>query len=178
MTVPAEVPAEAKDGPMISIIVAVAENGVIGRGGDLPWRLPDDLRYFKRITMGHPLVMGRKTFESIGRPLPGRTNIVLTRDPAWRAEGVDTAHTLDQALDLARSAPGGEDVMVIGGADVFARALPLADRLYLTEVLDTVPGDVYFPPFDRAEWREVDRTAGQPDDSGRHTHDFVVLDRI
>lgn len=163
---------------IVSLVVAVAENGVIGRDGGLPWHLPDDLRYFKRVTLGKPVVMGRKTFESIGRPLPGRPNVVLTRDTAWSADGVSVTHSFDQALAVA-AAQAGEDgeVMVIGGADLFAMALPRASRLYLTEVRLQPDGDVYFPPFDHEEWREVERRPGQPDAEGRHTHDFVVLYR-
>lgn len=166
----------------VSIIVAVADNGIIGRGNALPWHLPDDLKWFKKTTMGRPLVMGRKTFDSIGRPLPGRANIVMTRDAAWTAEGVTVVHTFDQAMKAARHAaaesdiPEGE-VMVIGGADVFVRALPVADRLYLTEVHQRPDGDVYFPPFDRLEWQEISRSAGQVDAAGNQTHEFVILQR-
>lgn len=166
----------------VSLVVAVAENGVIGRANALPWHLPDDLRYFKRVTLGKPIVMGRRTFESIGRPLPGRHNIVLTRDPAWTADGVTTVHGLREALQVARAEAAGDgdgdpEVMVIGGADIFALALPLADRLYLTEVKGRPDGDTYFPPLDPDDWREVSRDPGAPDDQGRHTHDYVVMSR-
>lgn len=172
----------------VSIVVAVAENGVIGRNNALPWHLPDDLKYFKSVTIGKPVVMGRKTFESIGRPLPKRTNIVLTRREGWSADGVKVVHSLSQALELVRTlateAPQeqGQDViapevMIIGGADIFALALPMADRLYLTRVLGSPEGDTYFPPFDPADWSEVSSIPGQPADDGAHTHDFVVLDR-
>jgi dihydrofolate reductase len=128
----------------VSIVVAVAANGVIGRDGGLPWRLPADLRFFKRVTMGHHLIMGRKTWASIGRPLPGRTMVVLTRDPSAAFPGAAVAHALPEALALARAA-GDSEACVIGGAEVFAHALPLADRLYLTRVHADVEGDVYFP---------------------------------
>lgn len=163
---------------ILSLVVAVAENGIIGRDGTLPWHLPDDLRYFKRVTLGKPVVMGRKTFESIGKPLPGRPNVVLTRDSAWTAEGVSVTHSFEQALAVAAEQAGDSaEIMVIGGADLFAMALPRASRLYLTEVRLRPEGDVYFPPYDRGEWAEVERTPGQADPDGRHTHDFVVLHR-
>lgn len=129
---------------LASIVVAVARNGVIGRDGGLPWRLPADLRFFKRVTMGHHLIMGRKTWDSIGRPLPGRTMVVLTRDRRLEIPGVEVVHALPEALALARAA-GESEAFVIGGADVFALALPLADRLYLTRVHADVEGDVCFP---------------------------------
>jgi dihydrofolate reductase len=138
---------------ILSLIVAVAENGVIGKDNRLPWHLPEDLRYFKQVTLGKPVVMGRKTFESIGRPLPGRSNIVVTGDPDWRAEGVLVAHSLEEALTLA----SGEEVFVIGGARLFAEALPRAQRLYLTEIHRAYQGDVRFPDWNRAEWRETAR---------------------
>ncbi len=162
----------------ISLVVAVARNGVIGRDNALPWHLPDDLRYFKSVTLGRPIIMGRKTFLSIGRPLPGRHNIVLTRDPAWMADGVTVVHGLREALQAARQDDGEDaEIMVIGGADVFALALPLADRLYLTEVLDQPHGDTYFPPLNMDEWTEESRTPGAPAADGTHTHDYVVMTR-
>lgn len=171
----------------VSLVVAVAENGVIGRNNTLPWHLPDDLRYFKRVTMGKPIIMGRKTFDSIGRPLPGRHNIVITRDPAWQAEGVSVVHGLREAFQTARAAvaedtahasvDGDVEVMVIGGADIFALALPMADRLYLTEVKGAPAGDTYFPPIDPDDWREIERTPGPPGPEGPPTHDYIVLER-
>ena len=139
----------------IVIIAAVARNGVIGVGGDLPWRISEDLARFKRLTMGNALVMGRRTYESIGRPLPGRTNIVLTRRPGWSADGVLVASSIEEALALA--AERGVDVYVAGGAEVYGAALELADTLELTEV-DTEPeGDTWFPEVDWSQWREIDR---------------------
>lgn len=163
---------------LLSIAVAVAENGVIGRDNALPWHLPDDLKWFKTVTLGKPVIMGRRTFESIGRPLPGRPNIVVTTTPEWSAEGVHAAPSLAAALDVAERVKGevGE-VVVIGGARLFAEALERADLLYLTEVHMEPQGDVVFPAFDRTLWEEVERTLGQPASDGRATHTFVVLRR-
>ena len=126
----------------LSVIVAAARNGVIGRNNALPWHLPEDLRYFKRVTMGKPIVMGRKTWESIGRPLPGRTNIVITRRPDYAAEGARVVGSLEEALSLAEDIAlidGSNELLVIGGAEIYKAALPLASRLYLTEVQADVP---------------------------------------
>lgn len=131
----------------VVLIAAVARNGAIGRGGTMPWHLPADLKRFKRTTLGAPMVMGRRTWDSIGRPLPGRRSIVVTRNPGWRAEGAETAGSLSAALALAGPVP---QVFVIGGAQIYAEALPLADRLELTEIDADVEGDTFFPPWDRA----------------------------
>jgi dihydrofolate reductase len=139
----------------VVLIAAVAENGVIGAAGAIPWRLLDDFAHFKRTTLGHTLVMGRATYDSIGRPLPGRTTIVLSRDPAWSAEGVLTAASFDEALALAADLPG--DVYVAGGAAIYALALPYADEQVLTEVRLAPDGDTFYPAFDRDEWVEVRR---------------------
>ncbi|MBF0304810.1 MAG: dihydrofolate reductase [Alphaproteobacteria bacterium] len=160
----------------ISLVVAVAANGAIGRGNDLPWRLPADLRHFKRVTMGKPVIMGRRTFESIGKPLPGRLNLVVSNSPDFKPEGVVVVGGLAAALDAARAA-GAAEAMVIGGARLFAEALPIADRIHLTEVHATVEGDVFLPDFDRAAWRESTRerhaaAAGEVAD-----YSFVTLDR-
>jgi len=141
------------------LVAAVAENGVIGNGPDIPWRIPGEQAEFKALTLGHVLVMGRTTYESIGRPLPGRTTIVLTRDPDWQAEGVLVAHDLEAALRMAEDLPG--DVMVAGGAQVYAAALPLADEQVLTEVHLSPEGDVRYPGFDRSEWVETARETGE-----------------
>jgi dihydrofolate reductase len=135
----------------LSLVVAVAENGVIGQAGKLPWHLPDDLTHFKRLTVGHTVLMGRKTFESIGRPLPDRQNIVLTRDPSFTAEGVEIVHSLDDALTHAR----GEEVFVIGGEALFRDALPNVDRIHLTLVHANVEGDVHFPLDSLTGWRVI-----------------------
>lgn len=139
----------------IVIVAAVGRNGVIGADGGLPWRIPEDLERFKRITMGGALVMGRETFESIGRPLPGRANIVLTRRPDWAYEGVDVAHSFDEALAVARSS--GRDVFVAGGAEVYRQALDRADRMELTEVDAAPEGDTWFPEVDWSQWVVVGR---------------------
>lgn len=130
----------------MSLIVAVSRNGVIGVDNKLPWHLPDDLQYFKSVTMGKPLIMGRKTYDSIGRPLPGRTNIVLTRDASWSAPGIEVATTLDDALSLARKActnSGADEVMVIGGEQIYRMTMTVADRLYVTEVDADIAGDAF-----------------------------------
>jgi dihydrofolate reductase len=136
----------------VTLIAAVARNGVIGAGGTIPWHLPEDFAHFKATTLGHTLVMGRATYESIGRPLPGRTTIVLTRDPEWRADGVLTAGSLEEALGLAEG-----DVYVAGGAAVYAAALRYADAQLLSEVDLEPPGDTYYPAFDQDQWREAGR---------------------
>ncbi len=147
------------NGKRVVLVAAVAENGVIGAGPDIPWRIPGEQAQFKELTLGHTLVMGRTTYESIGRPLPGRTTIVLTRDPAWRADGVVVAHDLDDALARADSLPG--DVMVAGGAQVYAAAMPLADEQVITQVHLDPEGDVLYPAFDPGEWTETRREPGE-----------------
>lgn len=142
-------------GKRVVMVAAVADNGVIGADGDIPWRIPDDFAHFKRTTLGHVLVMGRATFESIGRPLPGRTTIVLTRDPGWSADGVRVAPSLAAALDLADDLPG--DVMVVGGALVYEEAMAVADEQVLTAVHLTPEGDTFYPDFDPAGWVEQRR---------------------
>lgn len=155
-----------------SLIVAVASNGVIGKDGGLPWRLPADLAHFKAVTMGKPVIMGRRTWESIGRPLPGRRNIVVTSTPF---EAVECAPSLDAALALVKSE---EEVFVIGGARLFAEALPRADRLYWTDVEGEFEGDVRFPPVAWAEWKEVERRERAPDEKNPHRLTFVIFERI
>ncbi|MDS4030587.1 MAG: type 3 dihydrofolate reductase [Candidatus Contendobacter sp.] len=136
--------------PRLALIAALARNRVIGRDNRLPWRLPADLRFFKRTTTGKPLLMGRRTWESIGRPLPGRRMIVLSRDLDYQAPGCMVARSLDEAVELADAAP---EIMVIGGAALYRQTLPLADRLYLTRVEADVPGDVWFPEWNEEDWR-------------------------
>lgn len=149
---------------MVSLIVAAAENGVIGRQGQLPWQLPADLKHFKELTLGHPVVMGRRTFDSIGRALQGRTNIVLTSHPGWQAPaGVLVAHSLAEALVLAATQPGGDEICVIGGGEIYRQALPGAAVVHLTEVHTTVPdGDTFFPALSPTEWREEPASATPP----------------
>ena len=156
----------------IVLLAAVADNGVIGRGNALPWRLPSDLQRFKSLTMGKPLLMGRKTYLSIGKPLPGRTNIVVSRDPGFAAPGVLVAGSFEAALAAARGDAlrrGADEIAVIGGTDIFAQAMPLADRLEITHVHARPDGDTHFPAIDAARWREVARSehpAGPRDDAG------------
>lgn len=162
----------------VSLIVAMTADRVIGRDGRLPWHIPSDLRHFKALTLGKPVIMGRRTFESIGRALAGRPNIVVTRDRGFRAAGIAVAHGLADALTMARGMSAGDDgeAMVIGGAEIFADALPRADRLYLTEVHRAVAGDTFFPDYDRAEWAEVARE-DHPGDDAEPGYSFVVLER-
>ncbi len=167
--------------PRLALVVAVADNGVIGREGRLPWRLPSDLKQFRRLTMGKPLIMGRKTFQSIGKPLDGRDNIVVTRDPAFAAEGVLVARSFEEAVALARTcaeARGADEIAVIGGAQIYAAALPAADRIYLTQVHGAFEGDTVFPALDRAAWQETarERHAAGPKDAADFS--LVILDRI
>jgi dihydrofolate reductase len=147
--------------PVVQLVAAVARNGVIGDGRDMPWRLPEDLAHFRRVTAGCPVIMGRRTWESLPprfRPLPGRRNIVLTRQPDWRAEGAETAHDLTSALALAASpAPATGRLCIIGGAEIYAAALPLADELVLTEIDRNFAGDTHFPPWPRAAFEELER---------------------
>lgn len=161
-----------------ALIVAVADNGVIGRRGQLPWHLPLDLQHFKRLSLGHPVVMGRRTFESIGRPLPGRANIIITRQADWTAPGCDVTHSLAQALEVAAAKPGGEVICVIGGGEIYQAALPAADVVYLTEVHHAVPdGDAFFPPLPAAEWREESRECHEADEKHAFPFSFVTLRR-
>ena len=157
----------------ISLIVAVAENGVIGRDGDLPWRIAADLKFFKETTMGHPIVMGRKTHQSIGRALPGRTNIVITRDPDFAGEDIAVVADLEAAFAAAGEA---DEVMIIGGAQIYELALPSADRIYMTEVHIAVDGDTRFPELDPARWRETARV-DHPADGETPAFSFVTLER-
>lgn len=160
----------------LALIAAVARNGVIGRHGDLPWRIPADLQFFKSTTMGKPLIMGRRTFESIGKALPGRTNIVVTRSAGFTADDVEVAADFDQALVIA-DRHGGNEIMVIGGGEIYATALPRADRLYLTEVHIDAEGNVFFPELDRTQWREVSRD-DRAAEGDTPAFSFVTLDRI
>lgn len=159
----------------LSFHLARATNGVIGRDGQLPWRLPADLKRLKAQTMGKPMVMGRKTFESLPGLLPGRRHIVLTRDRDWQAEGAEVAHTVEEALALAGADNAGGDVAVIGGTEVFAMFLPLADVIELTEVHLDAQGDTVMPPFG-LEWRETARE-DFPSEAGRPAYSFVTLVR-
>lgn len=149
-------------------------DGVIGRDGGLPWHLPADLQHFRRVTMGKPIVMGRKTHESIGRPLPGRENIVVSRTPGYQAPGCRVVSSLAEARASSRSA---SEIMVIGGAALYREALPLAKCVYLTEVHADVEGDVCFPPLDRTQWRELEREDRAADERNAYPYSFVLLVR-
>ena len=153
-----------------SLVVAMSRNRVIGRDNQLPWRLPADLAFFKRTTMGHPVIMGRKTYESIGKPLPGRTNVVITNQPDYEAPGCVVVHSLEEAY---RAVGDQDEVFVIGGSALFDAALRSADAIYLTDVDAEVPGDVYFPPFDRSQWSETELERHGVDD--RHAYPFRIL---
>jgi dihydrofolate reductase len=166
----------------LAMIAAQSQNRVIGNNNKLPWYLPEDLKYFKRVTLGKPIIMGRKTFESIGRPLPGRTNIIITRNPDWTHDGagVRVVHSLQQAIELAESLAlvnGFEESLVIGGAEIYALALPQADRLYLTQVHAEVQGDAHFPPLDPTQWQEMAREDFSAIEPNPYDYSFIVLDR-
>jgi len=159
---------------IISIIVAIDEQGVIGVNGKLPWRLSDDLKHFKKITMGKPIVMGRKTHESIGRPLPGRENIVISRDQNYKTDGCTVLNSLDEVWEYCIDS---EELMITGGAEFYRQALDRAHRIYLTEVHTRVNGDTYFPEFSRAEWKEIQRQDFSTDEKNEYDYSFVVLQR-
>jgi len=152
----------------IVLVAAVADNGVIGADGGIPWRIPEDMKHFREVTTGHPVVMGRLTFESLRRPLPDRTNIVVTRTPGWFADGVTVVGSLEEGLAAAREVGG--DVMVIGGAQIYEAAIAMADVQILTEVHQSPEGDTFYPAFDRAEWSESRRET-------RDGYDWVWLER-
>jgi len=159
-------------GARIYLVVAVASNGIIGANGRLPWHLPEDLKHFKRLTMGHPVIMGRRTWESLKGPLPGRENIVVTRTPGYEAQGAAVANSLEGALALCAGEPVA---FVIGGSRLFAESLPIADGLVVTEIHKDFAGDTWFPPYDRTRWREAQREAHTAADGTRF--DFVRYER-
>ncbi|OGA13429.1 MAG: hypothetical protein A3G25_19095 [Betaproteobacteria bacterium RIFCSPLOWO2_12_FULL_63_13] len=158
----------------VTIIAALSRNRVIGRANRLPWHISDDLKRFKKLTLGHAVIMGRRTYESIGRPLPGRDNIVVTRSPDFSAPGCRVVHSFEAAL---AEVSGAGEVFVIGGAQIYASALPLADRLQLTEVDAEIDGDAYFPDFDCRPWREVSRESRSSQDPLAPSYDFVTYER-
>ncbi len=159
----------------------MAENGVIGRENQLPWRLSADLQRFKKLTMGHTIIMGRKTYESIGRPLPGRRTIVVSRNPAYRADGLEVVGSLPAAIQLATSAvaegAANAEQFIVGGSELFRLALPLAQRLYLTRVQATVAGDVYFPPIDWSNWQRAEQIEHSADEKNQFAYSFETYDR-
>jgi len=161
---------------IISTIVAVAKNNVIGKDNDIPWYLPADLKYFKKITTGHHIVMGRKCYESIGRPLPKRTNIVVTRNPFFIASGCLITHNVAEAVQLAE-ANGEEEVFIIGGGQIYEIALPHVDRIYLTEVDLEVKGDIFFPSIDLNNWNLIKETKNLADEKNEYDYTFKVLER-
>jgi dihydrofolate reductase len=170
----------SKNHPRLSLIAALAENRCIGINNKLPWYLPEDLKYFKAVTSGKPIIMGRTTFDSLGRPLPNRTNIVITRNPEFSHPGVKVAHSLDEAIKIAESVAfieGGDEVVVIGGAQIYAEALPRVDRLYMTEVKKVVEGDAFFPEYDKSLWREQERRSYHYEPA-QLDYSFVIYDRI
>ncbi len=161
----------------LSLVIAMADNGAIGQYGRIPWNIPADLQHFKAVTMGKPCIMGRKTWDSLPKqPLPGRTNIVITRDESLRAEGALFVHSLDEAIARAEADSPGE-IAVIGGADVYKAALHRAHRVYLTEVHAAFDGDVFMPPFNALQWKEVSREDHAPEETGGLGFSFVTLER-
>lgn len=161
---------------IISLIAAVAQNNVIGNKGQIPWHLPADFAYFKEKTMGHTIIMGQTTFESIGRPLPGRTNIILTLDKTFTADGCTVVYSIPEALDIAEK-NGETEVFFIGGASIYKQTLNLADKLYITEVQHSFEGDTYFPDIDKTIWHETNRQKVLADDKNKYDFDFVEYAR-
>lgn len=161
---------------MISFIFAMDENRVIGKGNELPWHLPEDLKFFKRTTMGHPIIMGRKTFESIGRPLPGRENIILTRNKDFQYEGCTVFNSIEELLDHCAKYTEKE-FFVIGGGDIFEKLFPYANRLYMTYIYHQFEGDTHFPFLDMNEWKLVSVTQGKTDEKNPYTYEFRLYER-
>lgn len=162
---------------IISAIVAVAKNNVIGRNNDIPWYLPADLKYFKKTTLNHHIIMGRKSFDSIGRPLPKRTNIIVTRNPFFIASNCLVTNSVEEALQIAKD-NGETEVFIIGGAQIYELSKELWDRLYLTEVDVDVEGDVHFPGLDMNNWKLISEKAHQADDKNEHDYNFKIFERI
>ncbi len=161
---------------MISTIVAVAKGGVIGKEGGMPWYLPAELARFKEVTMGHPIIMGRKTHESIGRALPGRTNIVITRSKGYRAEGCRVVGSLEKAVEVAKGSEGSDEIFIIGGEQIYKEAMPKLERIYLTKVDAEVDGDKFFR-YDPKEWKEVSSEKHSADEKNQYDFEFTTLDR-
>jgi len=169
------------DDTRLSLILAMAENRAIGLDGGMPWHISADLKYFKKLTMGAPVIMGRKTYQSIGKGLPGRTNIVITRDQAFETADVEVVHDFESALRKARAIAlieGGDEVFVIGGAEIYALALPHAERIYLTQIHAEFPGDAFFPEIDEGGWSEVSRQHHDPEKPDGPAFSFIVLERV
>ena len=159
---------------ILSMIVATAQNRIIGKDNDMPWHLPADLQYFKKMTLSKPVIMGRKTYESIGRPLPGRHNVVISRDSNYKAEGVDTVTTVDAALALTKES---DEVMVIGGGAIYAHCLPVATRLYITHIEAEIEGDTKFPFYDESVWKKVVSEKRLADEKNQYNLDFCIYER-
>ena len=163
----------------VSLVAAVAQNGVIGKNNDLPWRLPDDMKFFMNVTKGHYVILGRKNFESLPekyKPLPNRTNVVVTRQKDYEAQGCIVVNNIEDALKTARDG-NEQEVMVIGGSDIYALALPYAHRLYITEIHADVDGDVHFPQYDKTVWKEISRVQHEKDERHAYAFDFVVYEK-
>ena len=164
----------------IAMIVAVAENGAIGKDNKMLWHIPEDFKYFKAMTMGKPIIMGRKTYESIGRPLPGRLNIVVTRDASWQVDGVQVEHNLDDALKAAHAdaeAKNVSEIMIAGGSQIYAQAIDQSDRIYYTEIHKSYDHDASFPALDKDIWQEVSRENHAGDGDQKPAYSFIVLER-
>ena len=161
----------------VSLIWAMTRNRVIGRDNALPWRLPDEMRHFMHTTLGHTVIMGRKQFDAMGKPLAKRTNVVVSRNPAYVANGAVVVRTIDEAIEYARAA-GDDEAMVIGGGEIYALALPRADRLYFTLIDTEMEGDTFFPAFDETQWKEVEREDHAADERHPFAYSIRVLDRI
>lgn len=162
---------------MISLIAAMSENRVIGRDGGLPWHLPADLKHFQQTTMGHPVIMGRRTFESLGRPLPGRTNIIVTRNPDYELDDAIVVRSLDEAIQAAED-DDPEEIFILGGEEIFRQALPRAQRMYLTLVQAEFDGDVMFPEFNAGEWRTVEQREHPADEKNKYACTFQTIERM
>ncbi|AKO91717.1 type 3 dihydrofolate reductase [Priestia filamentosa] len=160
---------------MISFIVAMDDNNLIGKDNALPWHLPADLAYFKKVTTNHTIVMGRKTYESIGRPLPKRKNVVLTHSTSFQEEGVTVIHSLDELKEMANHS--NEELFIIGGARLYEQLLPVADRLYVTHIRATFDGDTHFPVFSKEEWKIIDSKEHKKDEKNAYDYEFVVYER-
>lgn len=161
---------------IIAAIVATAKNGVIGKEGGIPWYLPADLAHFKQTTMGHPIIMGRKTYQSIGRALPGRTSIVITRQKDYRAEDCIVVDSLERAIDAAKTAKGGDEIFIIGGQEIFKQSMPLLSRIYLTKIRADIKGDKFFE-YEPQDWQEVSRESRHADKQNKYGYDVLVLER-
>jgi dihydrofolate reductase len=161
----------------LSLLLAASENGVIGKDNQLPWHLPNDLKYFKNLTWGLPILMGRKTFESIGKPLPGRKSIVITRQKKWSHDGVDKVYSVGEAIKKATNY-GAKEIFVIGGAEIFDSALPAADRIYLTRIHHHFDGDVFFPELEKDTWQLLSERFCEKDEKNSYDHTYQVWERV